>query len=168
MLAYVWAEDKNHLIGNREQLPWRLPADVKFFKEVTMRGDIVMGSKTYESIPKRPLKGRRNIVLTRNKEYEAPGAIVVHSKQEILDLYAHYGEDFYIIGGVSLFEMFEDEVDALYRTVIHDTFIGDVYFPGNFDYKDFKIVKAWDGILDDKNIHEHTYEIWKRKNRTIE
>ncbi len=80
MLAYVYAEDENGLIGKGDRLPWSLPADVKFFKEVTMQGDVVMGRATYESIPNRPLKGRRNIVLTHNQDYEAPGAIVFNSK----------------------------------------------------------------------------------------
>ena len=76
MLAYVWAEDENQLIGKDDKLPWRLPADVKFFKDVTMRGDVVMGRSTYETIPNRPLKDRRNIVLTHQEDYDARGAIV--------------------------------------------------------------------------------------------
>ena len=129
MLAFVWAEDENRLIGDGDALPWRLPADVKFFKEVTMRGDIVSGRKTYETIPKRPLPGRRNIVLTSDKNYEAPGAIIVHSKEEVLDIAKNEMKDLYIIGGSSLFNLFEQQVDYLYRTVIHDMFDGDVYFP---------------------------------------
>lgn len=163
MLAYVYAEDENGLIGKGDGLPWSLPADVKFFKEVTMQGDVVMGRATYESIPNRPLKGRRNIVLTHNQDYEAPGAIVVNSKEEILELYEKYAEDFYIIGGVSLFKMFEDDVDYLYRTVIHDEFDGNVYFPDDFDYNEFELEKSFDGNVDEKNKHPHTFEIWKRK-----
>lgn len=163
MLAYVYAEDKNGLIGKGDRLPWSLPADVKFFKKVTMQGDVVMGRATYESIPNRPLKGRRNIVLTHNPDYEAPGAIVVNSKKEVLELYEKYAEDFYIIGGVSLFKIFEDDVDYLYRTVIHDEFDGNVYFPDDFDYNEFELEKSWDGNVDEKNKHPHTFEIWKRK-----
>ncbi|CAD2072264.1 dihydrofolate reductase [Phocicoccus pinnipedialis] len=162
MLAYVWAEDENRLIGKDDELPWRLPGDVKFFKDVTMRGDIVMGRDTYETIPKRPLKGRRNIVLTHREDYDGNGAIIVHSKEEILRLHEHSGEDFYIIGGATLFEMFENEVDELYRTVIHESFNGDTYFPGDFDYSKFERVKYWDGVVDDKNIYPHTFEVWKR------
>ena len=162
MLAYVWAEDENQLIGKDDQLPWRLPADVKFFKDVTMRGDVVMGRSTYETIPNRPLKGRRNIVLTHQEDYDARGAIVVHSKDEVLKLHEDSSEDFYIIGGAMLFELFKDEVDELYRTVIHDTFDGDTYFPGDFDYSKFERVKYWSGVVDDKNKYPHTFEVWKR------
>lgn len=163
MLAFVWAEDENRLIGDGDALPWRLPADVKFFKDVTMRGDIVSGRKTYETIPRRPLPGRRNIVLTSDRNYEAPGAIIVHSKEEILNIAENEMKDLYIIGGSSLFNMFEDEVDYLYRTVIHDTFEGDVYFPESFDYSPFKRIEHWEGPVDEKNKYPHTYEVWKRK-----
>lgn len=163
MLAYVWAEDENGLIGKDAELPWRLPADVKFFRKVTMRGDIVTGRRTYETIPTRPLPGRRNIVLTNQLNYESSGAIVVHSKEEILKIEEQSDEDLYIIGGAVLFRMFEDEVDELYRTVIHDTFEGDTYFPGNFDYTRFELVRSEKGAVDEKNIYEHTYELWKRK-----
>lgn len=163
MLAFVWAEDENKLIGKGDELPWRLPADVAFFKKVTMRGDMVMGRKTYETIPNRPLPGRRNIVLTTQKDYEAPGAIIVNSKEEILELEEKNGEALYIIGGESLFRMFEKDVDELYRTVIHDTFEGDTYFPKDFDYEPFERVKFEEGPVDEKNIYEHTYELWRRK-----
>ncbi len=163
MLAYVWAEDENRLIGKGDALPWRLPADVAFFKKITMRGDMVTGRKTYESIPNRPLPGRRNIVMTTQQDYEAPGAIVVHSKEEILELEQTGDEDLYIIGGAVLFRMFEDEVDELYRTVIHDSFEGDTYFDEKFDYDKFELVKTEKGIVDEKNLYEHTFELWRRK-----
>lgn len=163
MLAYVWAEDENRLIGKEDKLPWRLPADVAFFKKVTMRGDLVTGRKTYETIPNRPLPGRRNIVLTRQKNYEAPGAIVVNSKEEVLELERTGDEDLYIIGGADLFKMFEADVDELYRTVIHHSFEGDTYFDENFDYNQFELVKTEEGIVDEKNRYPHTFELWKRK-----
>lgn len=163
MLAFVWAEDENGLIGKGDGLPWRLPADVAFFKKITMRGDMVTGRKTYETIPKRPLPGRKNIVLTRQKDYDAPGAIVVNSKEEVLELEKNNDEDLYIIGGAVLFKMFEQEVDELYRTVIHETFEGDVYFDENFNYDDFELIKSEKGIVDEKNIYEHTFELWRRK-----
>lgn len=163
MLAFVWAEDENKLIGKGDELPWRLPADVAFFKKVTMQGDIVAGRKTYETIPRRPLPGRENIVLTTQKDYEAPGATVVHSKEEILALEKKNDKGLYIIGGESLFRMFEDEVNELYRTVIHDTFEGDTYFPKDFDYGPFELVESEEGPVDEKNIYEHTYELWRRK-----
>ncbi|WP_017549478.1 dihydrofolate reductase [Salinicoccus carnicancri] len=163
MLAYVWAEDENGLIGKGVGLPWRLPADVAFFKRITMRGDMVTGRKTYETIPNRPLPGRRNIILTAQRDYDAPGAIVVHTKEEVLELEEKNDEDLYIIGGAALFKIFEDEVDELYRTVIHDSFEGDTYFPGSFNYGAFELVEIEKGIVDEKNKYEHTFELWRRR-----
>lgn len=166
MLAYVYAEDENHLIGKEDGLPWRLPADVKFFKDVTMRGDILSGRTTYETIPKRPLPGRLNIIMTGREDYpEEEGTLVVHSKEEFMDYYRSQDEDIYIIGGGVIFELFEDEVDELYRTIVHDTFEGDVYFPQDFDYSPFEIVETIEGEVNEKNPHPHTFEIWKRKDR---
>ena len=84
-ITFIWAEDKNGLIGEAGSLPWSLPADMKFFKETTMNDVVVMGRKTYESIPKRPLKNRINIVLTKQLDYKADGAIVCHSKEDVLN-----------------------------------------------------------------------------------
>src|SRR5690625_3388994 len=148
MLAFVWAEDENKLIGKGDELPWRLPADVGFFKKVTMRGDMVTGRKTYETIPRRPLPGRRNIVLTTQKDYDAPGAIVVNSKEKILELEEKNGEDLYIIGGGSLFRMYEGELHELYRTVIHDTLEGDTYFPQDIDHEPLELLKTDEGRVD--------------------
>lgn len=163
MFAYVWAEDENRLIGDGDSLPWRLPNDVKFFKDITMSGDIVTGRKTYETIPNRPLKDRRNIVLTSDENYVANGAIIVHSKEEILEIDKQEARDLYIIGGAKLFELFEDEVDELFRTVIHDTFEGDVYFPESFDYSKFELIWKEEGVVDERNKHAHTFEQWRRK-----
>ena len=102
-------------------------------------------------------------VWTEDENYVAPGATVIHSKEEILDIAKNDGKDLYIIGGSSLFVMFEAEVDELYRTVIHDTFDDVVHFPSSFDYNQFERVEHWSGPVDDKNKYPHTYEIWKRK-----
>ena len=82
-----------------------------------------------------------------------------------MDYYRSQDEDIYIIGGGVIFELFEDEVDELYRTIVHDTFEGDVYFPQDFDYSPFEIVETIEGEVNEKNPHPHTFEIWKRKDR---
>ncbi len=90
MISFLWAEDQNGLIGKENDLPWRLPADFKYFKETTMGHPIVMGRKTYESIGK-PLPGRTNIILTRDKEFKAEGCLVFHSKDPLLQWIKHTG-----------------------------------------------------------------------------
>ncbi len=160
--TFVWAEDKNRLIGREGVLPWNLPNEMKHFVNVTMGDVVVMGRKTYESIPNRPLKNRINIVLTSNENYEAPGAIVLHSKEEILNYVKNIEKPIHIIGGTTLFELFMDEVDLLYRTVVEEEFEGDTYMP-EIDYKYFRVVDSKDGVVDEKNIYPHQFFLYERK-----
>lgn len=162
MITFVWAEDENGLIGSDGDLPWVLPADMAFFKRVTLTGDVVMGRKTLESIPNPPLKKRENFVLTTNKTFGLDGITVCHSKDEIIEKTKHSKKPLHIIGGVSLFELFKDDVDMLYRTVIHESFEGDTYMP-LIDYSAFELIEETEGQLDDKNKHPHTFQIFKRK-----
>ena len=163
-MTFVWAEDENGLIGNAGDLPWSLPADMKFFKETTIDGVVVMGRKTYESIPKRPLKDRINIVLTNQLDYEADGAIVCHSKEDVLDYIQEkqLNKPIHIIGGVSIFNLFKDEVNILYRTIIEESFVGDTYMP-EMDYKYFRVIDVTEGIVDEKNVYPHRFFVYERK-----
>ncbi len=160
--TFVWAEDKNGLIGNDGQLPWHLPNEMKHFVNVTTGGVVIMGRKTYESIPNPPLKNRINIVLTNNKDYTADGAIVCHSKEDILDYVKDIDKPLHIIGGTSLFDMFVDDVNVLYRTVVYEEFEGDTFMP-KLNYKYFQVVETMDGIVDEENLYSHEFFIYERK-----
>lgn len=160
--TFVWAEDKNKLIGQEGKLPWHLPNEMKHFVNVTMNDVVVMGRKTYESIPNRPLKNRVNIILTNNKSYEAPGAIVLHSKEEIMEYVKDLDKPVHIIGGTTLFDLFIDEVDLLYRTVVDEEFIGDTYMP-DINYKYFRVIDSKEGTVDEQNIYPHHFFIYERK-----
>lgn len=164
MISFVWAEDENRVIGLEGVLPWHLPADLKFFKKVTMTGTMLMGRKTYESFPNGPLPGRDHIVLTRNQDYsvDSDQVTVVHSKEEALDLIHDSNEPVHIIGGANIFDQFKNEVNTLYRTVVHDTFDGDTIMPA-IEYEQFELVSSEEGQVDDKNKYPHTYMIYKRK-----
>lgn len=162
MITFVWAEDENGLIGRDGELPWHLPADMAFFKEVTLTGNVAMGRKTLDSIPNPPLKNRVNYVLTRNETFQMPGVEVCHSKEELLKKSASSDKPLHVIGGVSLFSEFVDEVDMLYRTVIHDSFEGDTFIPP-IDYSQFELIEEKEGTVDGKNRHPHTFQIFKRK-----
>lgn len=122
--------DRRRLIGAGDGLPWRLPADMRRFKAITMGHTVLMGRKTYESIPEkfRPLAGRTNIVLTSQEGYEAPGCIVVHSVPEALAA-AAAEDELMVIGGARLFAELLPLVDRLYLTEIDGEYSGDVYFP---------------------------------------
>lgn len=162
MITFVWAEDQNGVIGLNGKLPWSLPADLKFFKEVTMTGDMLMGRKTYEGLPNPPLPGRENIILTRNKNYIAEGATILHSIEEALEYHEKTDKPLHVIGGENIFLQFLHQVDVLYRTVVHDSFEGDTYIP-DIDYSEFELVSEKEGTVDEKNPHSHTYMLYKRK-----
>lgn len=160
MLAFVWAEDENGLIGKNGTLPWQLPNDLKFFKEITMDGTIVMGRKTFEGMNKRLLPGRQTIVLTRQTGYDGNGAEVLLDKETILQDAKE--DDIYIIGGSDIFKLFLDDVDVLYQTKIHETFEGDTYFP-KMDWDKFQLKKSVEGSLDENNTYPHTFSLFIRK-----
>lgn len=164
-ITFVWAEDNEGLIGKDNDLPWVLPGEMKFFVEATIGGVVIMGRKTYEGIPNPPLKDRLNIVLTRNKDFEAKGAVVCHSKEEIMTYLEKekIQQPIHVIGGTALFEMFMDEVSVLYRTVIDEVFEGDTYMP-EVDYEKFQCVYSVDGTVDKENKHAHRLSLYERKN----
>ncbi|WP_240374487.1 dihydrofolate reductase [Bacillus piscicola] len=159
MIAFVVAMDKNRVIGNNNDIPWHLPADLRHFKEVTTGHPIVMGRKTYESIG-RPLPGRRNIIMTGNRDYQAPGCDIVSTVEEVLDI--SKTQETHVIGGETLFEQFFPHAEKLYLTIIHDAFTGDTFFP-KFDEEEWNVVDRKEGPTDDKNKYPHTYYTLTRK-----
>ena len=114
------------MIGKDNQIPWHLPADMRYFRKMTMGKPIVMGRRTYDSIG-RSLSGRQNIVVTRNKDFVAAGCVVVCSIEEALEV--AQGEEVMIIGGAQLYNQLLPRATRLYLTKIEADFSGDRYFP---------------------------------------
>jgi dihydrofolate reductase len=129
-LSLIVAVAKNGVIGRTNQLPWHLPADLRYFKRVTMGKPVVMGRKTYDSIGK-PLPGRPNIVVTRDAAWIAEGVSVAHSMPEALALANKMadGGEVMLIGGAESFAEAVDYADRLYFTEVHRDYEGDVTFP---------------------------------------
>lgn len=129
-IALVVAVAENGVIGRDNKLPWRIPEDMRWFKEKTIGKPCIVGRKTYESFPKRPLPGRTNIVVTRDKHYRADGAVVVHSLEEALVAAARESpEEISVIGGTELYRQVLTKVDRIYLTRVHGSFEGDATFP---------------------------------------
>ena len=126
-LSVIAAIAHNRVIGRENALPWHLPEDLKHFKALTMGHPIVMGRKTYESLG-RLLPGRTTVIVSRNRDYAVPGALVVASLQEALAACRHEQEIF-IIGGAELYKEALTLADRLYLTEIDADFEGDAYFP---------------------------------------
>lgn len=118
-LNLIVAIGRDGAIGKNGDLIWHLPGDLKRFKALTLDHPVIMGRKTWESLPKRPLPKRRNIVVTRQKDYEAPGAEVVNSIQEALDLTK--GLQSFVIGGAEIYKAAVPYVDTLYLTLIDES-----------------------------------------------
>jgi len=126
-ISIIVAMASNHAIGLNNQMPWHLSADLKKFKAITMGSPILMGRKTYESIGK-PLPGRRNIIISRNPDYQREGCLVFNDIEKAIEACRQYDEIF-IIGGASFYQAILPKADSLYLTQINKEFEGDTFFP---------------------------------------
>jgi dihydrofolate reductase len=122
----IWAEARDRVVGAGGTIPWRLPEDQAIFKQRTYGGTVVMGRATWDSLPARfrPLPGRRNVVLTRDPQWAAPGAEVVHAVEEALA----YGE-IWVMGGEAVYSAFLPYADHILRTRLDLDISGDTYAP---------------------------------------
>lgn len=161
MISFIWAMDKNRVIGKDNQLPWHLPEDLKFFKKSTMGHPVAMGRKTHESIG-RPLPGRENIIITRNEQYESENCTVFHSAEEFVDFCKKKDEEVFVIGGAEIFRQLFPYADKLYLTVINEEFEGDTFFP-EFDLGGWELISVEKGIRDEKNPYDYEFRIYDRK-----
>jgi dihydrofolate reductase len=131
VIAMIVAVAENGVIGRDGGLPWRLPEDLKWFKARTMGRPIVMGRKTWESFPKRPLPGRTNIVVTRQAGYHAEGGVVAPPLDAALALaHGEQPDEIMIIGGAELYALALPITRRIYLTRVHGHVAGDAYFPG--------------------------------------
>ncbi|UJF34429.1 dihydrofolate reductase [Paenibacillus hexagrammi] len=158
-LSFIFAMDRNGAIGKDNKLPWHLPADLQFFKRVTMGHTILMGRKTYESIGK-PLPGRKNVILTQNREFQAEGCAIVHTVQEVKEQWKD--EDLYVIGGAEIFRLLLADADRMYITYINHEFEADSYFT-EFDLSEWSLVSEEQGERNEKNPYEYYFRIYERK-----
>lgn len=143
-LNLIWAQANNRVIGLDNAMPWHLPEDLKYFKELTMGHRVVMGRKTWESLPTafRPLPGRQNYVLTRDKEQQFLGAERLHSLADLKDLAASGGPIF-VIGGANLYAQSIELAEKLFITQIAETYAGDAFAPQIPPH--FELVRKTDG-----------------------
>ncbi len=157
----IVAVDENWAIGRQGDLLCHLPADMRHFKQVTMGYSIVMGRKTFESFPRRPLPGRQNIVITRNAGWQYPGVTVVHSVEEAIA--AAETDTVYIIGGAQVYELALPLVEVLHLTVIHARWASaDAFFPA-LDMSEWQQVSREHHQSDHRNAYEFDFVTLKRR-----
>jgi dihydrofolate reductase len=152
--SLVVAMSRNRVIGRGNRLPWRLPADLAYFKRVTLGHPVIMGRRTWESIG-RPLPGRKNIVVTRDRGYEARGAVVVGSLEEAWQA-AGEADEACVIGGTSLFEEALPVADRIHLTEVEAEVEGDTWFPA-FDRSRWTAREVERHPRDER--HEHPFRI---------
>jgi dihydrofolate reductase len=131
-MALIVAVSENGVIGRGGTLPWRIPEDMRWFKEKTLGKPCIMGRKTWESFPKRPLPGRPNIVITRDRSFAADGATVVHSFDEAVRAAERVkgdGQEIMVLGGAEIYRDALPRADRIYLTRVHTTVDGDTYLP---------------------------------------
>lgn len=159
-LFIIAAVAANRVIGRANQLPWRLPADLKQFKNLTMGHTLLMGRRTYESIG-HALPGRKTVVMTRRKDYQAEGILVAHSIDAALQMTS--GDDeAWVAGGAEIYRQTLPRADRLYLTLIHAEMEGDTFFP-EFDESAWDILSRQDFEPDDKNPYAYSFVVYERK-----
>ncbi len=152
--------DRNHVIGNNTTLPWRIAADLKNFKKITMGKPVVMGRKTYESIG-RPLPGRENIIITHDQYYAAVGCTVLHSI-EAIGKHCKAATEVMIAGGAEIYRATLGQASRLYLTEVQAAVPGDTFFP-QFDRHDWQESARAAFKADAENEFDYSFVILERR-----
>ena len=160
VIAMIVAVAKDGVIGADNDIPWYCPADLQHFKRTTMGAPVVMGRKTYESLKIQPLPGRRNIIISRNPEYQAAGCDVFSSIEAAIEQLAAVDKIF-IIGGAELYKQMLPKAQELYVTQVDVTVAGDRYFP-EISAQDWQLRSERDFQADEKNPHAMRFQYYQR------
>ena len=160
-ISMIAAMTEDRVIGIKNTLPWKLPNDMKWFRQNTIGKPIIMGRKTFESFGAKALPERTNIIITRDESYQASDSIVVHSIEEALEA-AGDVDEVMIIGGASFYEQMLPKADRLYLTFVHAELDGDAWFR-EINNSDWNKVEKINHKKDDKNTNAHSFVILDRK-----
>jgi dihydrofolate reductase len=156
----IAAVAENNALGKNNELVWHLPNDFKRFKALTTNHYIIMGRKTFESFPK-PLPNRTHVIITRQKDYNPEGCIVVDSIEKAIAVCPE-NEDSYVIGGGEIYNLALPYADIIEITKVHHTFEADAFFP-KISKSEWLLVEAETNIKDEKHLYDYTYETYIRK-----
>ena len=159
MISLIVAKSSNGVIGKNNAMPWHIPAELKYFKEVTSNHTVIMGKNTLLSIGK-ALPNRRNIVLTTNPNFVYDNVEVVHSIHEAIAL-IDKDEEVFVIGGKMIYEQFLPFASKLYITEIEQEFDGDTFFP-IINWEEYKLISKRKGLKDEKNNYDYYFKIYER------
>jgi len=158
MNSIIVAVAQNNAIGKDNKLLWHIPEDMKWFKKLTTGHTIIMGKRTYESLPIKPLPNRRSIVITDNPSDCFAGCLMVTSIRDAIER-CNPDEENFIVGGASVYKQFLPVSDRLYITRIHRDFEGDVFFP-EFSLKEWNLISSDEHSADAFNDFSYSFEIY--------
>lgn len=159
-ITLIVAASENNAIGINNQMPWHLPNDFKYFKRNTIEHSVLMGRKTFDAIGK-ALPDRRNIVITRNANFQGEDIDVANSIQEAL-LYCRDEREVFIIGGANIYQQALPLANKVLLTRVHTTIQGDAFF-SELSSEEWELVSAEPHQADDKHTFDYTFEVYNRK-----
>nr|AIA19077.1 Dihydrofolate reductase [uncultured bacterium] len=163
IISAIVAMSTNRVIGRDGGLPWHLPRDMKYFQRTTVGHHVIMGRESFASMDYRPLKGRTNIVLTRDPFFISSSAIVLHSIEEGINYAYEAGEkEVFILGGGKIFAQSMHLIEKIYLTVVISEVVGDIYFP-EIDMSEWQVASSEYFEADAKNEFPMRFEILLRK-----
>ncbi|WP_063509019.1 MULTISPECIES: dihydrofolate reductase [unclassified Alcanivorax] len=165
-LSLMVAKASNRVIGRNNKLPWYLPNDLKYFKQVTFGKPVIMGRKTWDSLGK-PLPGRTNIVITRQADFQAVGAKVVATLDEAVTLAENVAfiegqDEAVVMGGAEIYALALPQADRLYLTEVHAEVDGDTWFP-EYDTSEWKEIGREDFPAEGPNPYDYSFVVYERK-----
>lgn len=161
MISIIVAIAQNYAIGKNNELLWHISNDLKRFKKITQGHSVLMGKKTYESLPKVPLPNRKNIVITDVAGEKFEGCITVYSIEEAMQV-CENDEEVFVIGGGSIYRQFLPKADKLYLTKVHKDFDADTFFP-EINYDEWELTEKEDVNEDTQNDFNYTFLTYIRK-----
>lgn len=165
-LSLMVAKASNRVIGRNNKLPWYLPNDLKYFKQVTFGKPVIMGRKTWDSLGK-PLPGRTNIVITRQPDFQAEGAKVVATLEEAVTMAENVAfiegqDEAVVMGGAEIYALALPKADRLYLTEVHAEVAGDTWFP-EYDTSEWKEIGREDFPAQGPNPYDYSFVVYERK-----
>ena len=165
-LSLMVAKASNRVIGRNNKLPWYLPNDLKYFKQVTFGKPVIMGRKTWDSLGK-PLPGRTNIVITRQPDFQAEGAKVVATLEEAVTMAENVAfiegqDEAVVMGGAEIYALALPKTDRLYLTEVHAEVDGDTWFP-EYDTSEWKEIGREDFPAEGPNPYDYSFVVYERK-----
>ena len=162
-VSLVVAASENNAIGKDNRLLWHLPNDMAFFKNTTWGMPVIMGRKTFDSMQK-PLRGRTNIIITRQQMQPPAGTLIAHDPDGALKVAENTdAKESFVIGGAEIFNQFMKRAYRIYMTRVHAKLEGDVFFP-EIDPADWELKDEQSFSADEKHAYPYTFQTWDRKN----